>query len=91
MWRQLSHRLTFSRQAVHRPFTGFAVKPNVCHGIEPVDGSRLERTKIRDIKTCQEVFFDIANAAFHTAFFIALSNGTRHIDQRQLLFPLNDN
>ena len=78
MWRQLSHRLTFSLEPVHRPFTGFAVNPNVCYGIEPVDDSWLDRVKIRDIKTCKEVFFDIANPAFNTALLIALSNGTGH-------------
>ena len=72
-------------EPVHRPFTGFAVNPNVSHGVKPVNDRRVERSKIRDIKTCQEVFFDIANAAFHTAFFIALSNGTRHYGESMVI------
>ena len=72
------HGLSFSLQPVHRPFTGFAVKPNVCHGVKPVNDRRLERIKIRDIKTGQEVFFDITHSAFNTSLFITLSNGIGH-------------
>ena len=42
----------------------------------PVNDRRVERIKIRDIKTGQKVLFDIAHTAFHTAFFIILSNST---------------
>ena len=42
-----------------------------------MDDNRLDRFKIRDAKTCKG-FFDIANPAFNTALFIALSHGTGH-------------
>ena len=49
---------------------------NIGNRIEPFDGCRSKGAKIAYGKPCQKIFFDIANAAFHPALFIAFSHRT---------------
>ncbi len=46
-------------------------------GVQPVAGRGTDGTKIRDIETGKEVFFNITHPVLHPAFFIALADIAR--------------
>ena len=47
---------------------------HVGHRLKPVSGGRAEGGIIRDLKACEEVFFDIAHRVFHPALFVAAAH-----------------
>ena len=58
----------------NRLLAGLAVDAHVGHRVEPVPGCRMNRGKIGDIQSGQQVLFDIADTVFHTPFFVALAH-----------------
>ena len=58
-------------EELHGFFTGLAVCAHVGHRLQPGAYGRAERCKIRDLETCEEVFFDIADRVFHPALFVS--------------------
>ena len=57
-------------------FAGFAVDAHIGHGVEPLDGGRVQGIKVGDLQARQKILFDIADAVFNPALFIALAHST---------------
>jgi len=58
----------------HGFLTGLAMQAHIGHRLKPVSGSRAEGGKIGDLKSGEEVFFDIAHRVFHPALFVAAAH-----------------
>jgi len=53
---------------------GLAVDTNVGDGVAPLDGGGVEGRKGRDFQSVKEVLFDVADAVFDPALFVAFAN-----------------
>ena len=72
MLRQWQEMGEFGEKHVCRFLPGFAVNPDIGHGIKPDSGGRVERRKLRQLGAGEEVFLDVANSVFHPPFGVVI-------------------